>query len=134
MIAELVVIAAAAGAAVWVLSPLHGDQRTSNDDASLLVQEASGRKMSALEAILDMEGERAAGKLSQEDFEVLRSQYEIEAVRALRDLEALARPEAGHLDRSIEEEVARLRADMTCSRCGGLKTGETCDRCHESSS
>lgn len=132
MIAVIVVVIAAAAATVWVLRPLSSGRNEVANEGSLLLQEADARKVSALEAILDMEGERAAGKLSQEDFEILRAQYEVEAVRALKELDALAAG-TGAEDRTIEEEIARIRAGLSCARCGALKTGGTCERCNEPS-
>lgn len=129
MIGALVVALIAGGALAWVIQPLGSKRRRTLEETPLLVEEAEARKRAALEAIVDMEGERAAGKLAADDFAILRSQYEVEAIRALKELDALSRADAAN-DDSIEEEIARLKARLTCPRCGAWKTGETCDRCH----
>jgi hypothetical protein len=132
MIPALIVAAAAGAILVWVLQPLKNKHLGGFDEAPVLLEEAEARKRAALEAIIDMENERAAGKLSAADFEALRGQYEVEAVRALKELDALT-GRVGTDDAALESEIARMRAGLVCPRCGAWKTGETCDRCHESS-
>ncbi|MGI8774940.1 MAG: hypothetical protein ACR2KQ_08010 [Actinomycetota bacterium] len=129
MIPALIVALLAGGVLAWVIQPLGSKRRRTLEETPLLVGEAEARKRAALEAIVDMEGEVAAGKLVAADFAILRNQYEVEAIRALKELDALSGADAAD-DDSIEEEIARLKASLTCPRCGAWKTGETCDRCH----
>lgn len=129
MIPALIVAMLAGGVLAWVLQPLGSKGPRTVEEMPLLVGEAEARKRAALEAIVDMEGELAAGKLGAADFAILRSQYEVEAIRALKELDALSGTGPAE-DDSIEEEIARLKAGLTCPSCGAWKTGETCDRCH----
>jgi hypothetical protein len=132
MIPALLVAMAAGAVLIWVLQPLGGKRRSAFDETGVLIEEAGARKRAALEAIIDMENERASGKLSEAGFEALRGQYEVEAVRALKEIDALSGQLEGD-DAVLESEIARMRAGLTCPRCGAWKTGETCERCHESS-
>ncbi|HEY7876332.1 MAG TPA: 50S ribosomal protein L32, partial [Actinomycetota bacterium] len=100
-----------------------------------------GRKRAALTAILDMEDERDAGKLSDVDFAALRHEYEAEAAAALVELDAL-RGSGGTIDESLEAEIAAIRARLQddspraaasleeCPTCGTPRVpGRTCERC-----
>lgn len=117
---------------VWALAPLRRGPRTDAAERSLLVEETEERKRTALFAILDVEEEHEVGKLSAADLEILRAQYEAQAIDALRRLDDLG---AATVDRddTIEAEVARIRAEMTCPSCGELtRPGETCSTCASS--
>lgn len=86
------------------------------------------RKRMALAAIVDIEDERALGKLSDDDFTALRAGYEREAVAALRAIDT-ATDAAVHEDDDLESEIAALRESMTCRNCGALMSGDRCARC-----
>jgi len=131
MIAAITIAVAALAALVWVLQPLR-TPGTSVSGWPLSTEEAEARKRAALEAILDMEGELATGKLTEEDFAILRAQYASEAIQALKELDGSSRADAV-ADDVIEQEIARIRAGMACPHCGASKTGGTCERCHASS-
>jgi len=126
---EVVIIALLAVAALaYVAQPMRSGPKSDLPEPSLLVQEAGEKKHSALVAIIDMEEERAAGKLSQEDFLALRSQYENEALVALRQLDVL-QVEANE-DDALEAEIARVRASLSCPSCGALRDpGSECSSC-----
>lgn len=109
---------------IYVVAPL---RRGAVPDAGTdgLVEDAIARKRTALDALVDIEQEKAVGKLSDEDFAALRTEYEIEAVRALDDLDGL-----GRTDGDIEAEIAAMRERLSCPRCGALRSqGEPCPRC-----
>ena len=81
-------------------------------------------------AIVDLEGDRTMGKLSEPDFEALRADYESQALAALRELDALG--ELSARDRELEAEIAQVRARLRCPSCGGARVGsERCSRCGE---
>jgi hypothetical protein len=130
MIAAFLVGLLAVAALGLVMQPLRSGPRTDEDDDSALVEEATTRKHSALAAIVDMENEHTAGKLSDEDLAALRSRYELEALTALRDLDALAASDEP--DDEIEAEIADMRSRLTCPNCGELRTpGSPCPACGE---
>jgi hypothetical protein len=111
-------------AVAYVLAPL---RRGAVNDAGAdeFAEEALARKKSALDALIEIDEERAVGKLSASDHDALRSEYELEAVRALNDLDALAVS-----DDDLESEIAAMRDRLACRKCGALRTpGERCPRC-----
>lgn len=128
MIGVIIVGLLACAALAYVAQPMRSGPKSDLPEPSLLVQEAGDKKRSALVAIVDMEEERAAGKLSQEDFVALRAQYENEALLALRQLDALQSDATN--DDALEAEIARVRADLTCPSCGALRDpGSECSSC-----
>ena len=129
MIAVILVGLLAAVALGFVMEPLRSGARRDEDEESALVEDAAARKRAALVAIVDMENEHTAGKLSEEDLNSLRSRYELEALQALRDLDAFA---ARDEDDELESEIADMRARLTCPSCGELRTpGTPCPACGE---
>lgn len=126
---ELLIIGLLAALALaYVAYPMRSGPTSDLPEPSELIEEAGAKKRSALVAIVDMEEERAAGKLSEEDFRALRSQYEAEAIKALRQLEVL-QVEVGS-DDDIEAEIARVKASLTCPSCGALRDpGSKCSSC-----
>jgi rubrerythrin len=132
VIARLIVALLAAGAVVYVLAALRAGAPQQEAPPDAPATELDARKRSALHALLDLEDERALGKLSEPDFEALAAAYEQEAIAALRELDRLraarALPAADPDD--LEEEIAATRARLECSRCGyARRPGEPCPRC-----
>ena len=129
MIPAILVGVLAVAALGFVMQPLRSGPRHDEADGDALVEEATVRKHTALVAIVDMENEHSAGKLSDEDLEALRSRYELEALRALRDIDALS---TGDEDEELEAEIADMRSRLTCPNCGELRTpGSRCPACGE---
>ena len=120
----------AAAAVAYVVRPMRAEEvAVPEPDAQL--EEATAKKQGALLAILDVEEEHEAGKLTEADYRELRLRYELEAVAALRDLDAIDASDP--TDAELEEEIARLRAALTCPACGALRaTGTRCPSCDES--
>ena len=132
MIAVLVVALLACAALAYVVLPL-GQRRGQMVEAPPRAGELDAIKRSALTAIVDLEADRSVGKLSDEDFEVLRAQYEGEALRALTELDALGARPAGP-DQELEAEIAAMRVRLECPRCGSLRaTDGTCRQCQTTS-
>jgi hypothetical protein len=132
--AVLVVLALAMALAYYVTLPLRGRVVEERAPAASLRGELYARKRAALGAILDIESERDAGKLSNQDFAALRAEYEAEAIDALRDLEradgADPRMDLPEPDDELEAEIAALRAELICPRCGAPRPrGSLCPRC-----
>jgi cytochrome c-type biogenesis protein CcmI len=122
---EAIVIALLALAAlIYVVAPLR--RRESEElERNAPIEDADARRRAAFGGLVDIESERAVGKLSQADFDALRAEYEAEALAALKELDAL-----GHEDTDLEAEIAELRARMECPSCGALRTpGEGCSEC-----
>ena len=129
MILVVVVALLACGALAYVALPL-GQRRGRKEETSSAEDELDARKTSALSAIVDLENERLVGKLSDEDFDVLRAQYEAEALRALTELDAMRSQTDAPDDDSLEAEIAEMRRRLACPRCGRLRaTDGTCAQC-----
>lgn len=128
MILVVVVALLACGALAYVALPL-GQRRGKREAAPSAEGELDAQKTTALSAIVDLENERLVGKLSDEDFDVLRAQYEAEALRALTELDAL-RAHSEEPDASLEAEIAEMRKRLACPRCGSLRSIDgTCSQC-----
>lgn len=129
----VVVVALLACVALAYVALALGSRRVRAESAPSAEAELDAQKTSALSAIVDLENERLVGKLSDDDFDVLRAQYETEALRALTELDELrARTEAP--DDSLEAEIAEMRRRLACPRCGSLKSAEgTCAQCQTAS-
>jgi len=124
---EIAIVGVAALAILlWVVTPmLRGARMARRLPAP---PAASDRKATALSAIVDLEEERALGKLAAPDFETLRANYEAEALAALRELTFAATPQPS--DDELEAEIAEIRAALACPRCGRpLGTARACSQC-----
>lgn len=123
---ELVVALLAVGAGVYVILPLRRPEEREDAAVPAVLGDLLERKRLALTGILDMEEERDSGKLTDRDYDELRSRYEQEALEALRELEDAGRDR----DAELEAEIARLKAALVCPDCGAiLRAGSVCTRC-----
>lgn len=130
MIEAAIVALIAVAALVYVTAPLRRPRRDAPSAAAARVEEAAGRRRAAFGGLVDIEGERAMGKLSLGDFEALRAEYEAEALAALRELDELGAPAGTSDDDDLEAEIAALRSRLSCPDCGAIKTpGEPCEKC-----
>ncbi|MGH2694569.1 MAG: hypothetical protein ACRDJJ_07090 [Actinomycetota bacterium] len=124
MVAAVIVALLAIVALAYVGAPLRRSRRSVGESSG--ITEAEARKRAALVALMDLEEERAVGKLSEKDFLALRAEYEAEAITALKQLDI-----AGFApDDPFEAEIAAYRLRLQCPACGAPRPGEgTCPRC-----
>ncbi len=128
MIQALLIAALALAVLAWVAVPLRRGPKVDEPLPSLQLEEADARKRAALIAIVDIETERATGKLSEGDFVALRSGYEAQALAALREADALR--DSTYDDDELEQEIAAIRERLTCPDCGAARRpGEPCEQC-----
>ncbi|MGH2698440.1 MAG: hypothetical protein ACRDJL_04480 [Actinomycetota bacterium] len=128
MIPVLLIVLLALGALVWVTLPVRRGPRVDGPPPAQELDEANARKRAALLAIVDLENERATGKLSQTDFTVLRLEYEAQALAALREADALR--DSTLDDDELETEIAAVRERLRCPRCGAARRpGRPCEQC-----
>lgn len=128
MIQMLLVLALALAALAWVSIPLRRGARTDPGGGSPELQEADAVKRAALMAILDIEEERATGKLSERDFDLLRADYEARALGALREADALRN--SSDDDDELEIEIAAVRERLRCPHCGAARAPDKpCEWC-----
>jgi hypothetical protein len=126
MIPILVVIVAALAGIAFVAIPLRRGPRSFPGLSSTATQEAEDRKSAALAGIVDLEQELEIGKLSRDDFEILREEYERDAVAALHELDS----GVTSADDALEKEIAAARARLACPSCGAPRAaGGPCPRC-----
>jgi hypothetical protein len=96
-------------------------------DAAVHLAEASSeeeQKRAILRALKDLEQERALGKLTDEDFEMLSAQYRTEAKRILRALDATLAPARKRAEELIEERKLARDAGATEPAAKGEKKGK----------
>jgi len=132
VVAAAIVALLAIVALAYVGTPLRRPRRSADEPAQPAPQrpppvtDAEARKRAALAALMDLEEERAVGKLSDSDFLELRAEYEAEAIAALKQLDiAVLAP-----DDPLEAEIAAYRLRLQCPACGALRPAEgTCPRC-----
>lgn len=124
---EILIALAALGALAYVVIPLaRGPRREARDPGR--AEEAEARKHAALSAIIDLETERDAGKLSDDDFEMLRKSADAEALAALAEADLVASSDLS--DDDLEREIAEMRERLACPKCGSVRVpGERCARC-----
>lgn len=127
MIADLFIALLACAAIAYVASAPRTAPRRFPDSLRASEDELRSKKKAALGAIIDIEDERSVGKLSDDDFEILRREYEREALDALIELDGL---ETVNDDDALEAEIAAMRARLACPNCGAPRTGaDVCERC-----
>ena len=128
MIQALLVVTLALAVLAWVVVPLRRGPKVDEPLPSLQLEEADARKRAALVAIVDLETERATGKLSEGDFVTLRAGYEEQALVALREADALR--DSTDDDEELEHEIAAIRERLRCPDCGAARRpGESCEQC-----
>lgn len=138
MLLEIVVALALGALVLWlVFAPMLTPGRP---DLSLLEPEApeETRRGVALLALKEIEFDRETGKLSQRDYELLKSRYASEALAALR-AEAPAATETGGPEELIAARLQSLRsarssdqpAPASCRTCGPRPEAGArfCSRC-----
>lgn len=123
---EVVVVVLALVAAWFVAVPLRRG-KTSITEAVDEVAEADAEKRAKLGALVELEEERIAGKLSETDFELLQRQYESEAIAALQRLDSLG--DEAPAEDDLEAEIARVRSRLRCPACGAPR--QPAARCPE---
>jgi len=102
----LIIVLACAGLAYVLLPLLHPPAGVPRSRTKLT--DAERRKSFALQAILDLESDHAAGKLTEDELASLRVEHEIEAVAAMRDLDVLQADADDELETRVASERTRL--------------------------
>lgn len=124
---EIIVVALALLVGWYVAVPLLRGKRSLSEETDD-VAEAQADKRVKLGALVELEEDRVAGKLSQADFELLRRQYESEAIAALKRLDSLTDQPVPEDD--LEAEIARVRSRLRCPSCGAPRQpSERCPEC-----
>jgi hypothetical protein len=127
LVEALIVLLGAFVAALYVCVPLFDDERA-RDDGSEAVADREARKNEALLSILDLDAEREADKVSAEDYEGIRLEYERTALAAMRELDVLR--EVHSNDGALETEIDMVRSQLSCPTCDRIQTEDgRCTAC-----
>jgi ribosomal protein L37E len=123
------------GACYWIINPLlQEDTRQSGftPKPEDLLKELKNKKDGAYATIRELEFDLSMGKLTEEDFQILKRQYTQEAVGYMKEMDKLessqatfSKPVDTDLEDEIEQEAAASRAHKStkikyiyCTSCG----------------
>ncbi len=119
----LLIIAAVAIVAWPFFSETPEADWSATSSPDLALENLVTRRDATYAAIKELESDHAMGKLSDQDYRVMRAKYETRAVGILQELDGLSatqsRPartyENGEV---IEQQVRQLRKNPSCPKCG----------------
>jgi hypothetical protein len=112
MLTLFVGTALALGALAYVLYPVFAATDAAPDELAPRREPTDTER--AVDALREIEFDRATGKLSDDDYAALKSAYTAEAVQAMRASDAAAAP-----DDEAEALIERYRdAGVACPTCG----------------
>ncbi len=116
----MALIVAATGA--LILWPLLRGTETAGGEAAALPADAGREKELALAAIRELEFDYATGKISPEDYALLRARYEARALEAIARAAAIPSEAGGEPDTEalLEAEIAAVRGRSRCTSCGAV--------------
>jgi hypothetical protein len=123
------------GACYWILNPLlqeDGRQKGLIQKPQDILEELKNKKDGAYAAIRELEFDLSMGKLTEEDFQILKRQYTQEAVGYMKEMDKLASPQTENSnsvesdrEEEIKHEVAAVRTGPStkrkhvyCTSCG----------------
>ncbi len=99
------------GAFYWIISPLLREDDRQNGFTPKpedILEELKHKKNGAYAAIRELEFDLSMGKLTQEDFQILKRQYTREAVGYMQEMDKLESPQAASskpMDTVVEDEI-----------------------------
>ncbi len=130
------------GACYWIINPLLQEDVRQNDFTPKpedILKELKNKKDGAYAAIRELEFDLSMGKLTEEDFQILKRQYTLEAVGYMKEMDKLELPPATFskpVDTVFEEEneqgVTAIRTHKSakrkhiyCTSCGAKAAVES---------
>ena len=135
MLGYVIIFGLVIGACYWIIHPLlqeDGGQNGLTPQPENILEELKNKKEGAYATIRELEFDLSMGKLSEEDFQILKRQYVQEAVgymKAMDKLKSLPATISKLTDTDLEEEIEpEDRASRThestkgkyiyCTSCG----------------
>ena len=135
MLGYVIIFGLVIGACYWIIHPLlqeDGGQNGLTPQPENILEELKNKKEGAYATIRELEFDLSMGKLSEEDFQILKRQYVQEAVgymKAMDKLKSLPATISKPTDTDLEEEIEpEDRASRThestkgkyiyCTSCG----------------
>jgi len=130
------------GAFFWIISPLLREDASQNGFTPKpedILEELKHKKNGAYAAIRELEFDLSMGKLTQEDFQILKRQYTREAVGYMQEMDkleslqaAFSKPVDAVVEEEIEQGVAEVhhpdsttRKHVYCTSCGEMAKVES---------
>jgi hypothetical protein len=106
----------AVAAMAWVLAPLfRADAGRVAAPYSPLRQDIAARRERAVEALREIEFDRATGKLSDADYDMLKARYTRQAVAAMRSESGAALVDESEIEAAIRRAREAQAAAPSCS-------------------
>ena len=111
MLGYVVIFGLLIGACYWIINPLlqqDGRQTGFTPKPEDILEELKNKKDNAYATIRELEFDLSMGKLSEEDFQILKRQYIQEAVGYMKAMDNLKSPPAAiskPTDTDLEEEI-----------------------------
>ena len=142
MLGYVILFGLVIGASYWIIHPLLQEDPRQNGftpQPTDILKELKNKKDGAYAAIKELEFDVSMGKLTDEDFQILKRQYTQEAVGYMQELDKLEAPQAEFstpADTVAEEEkeqgVTVIRNPKSaqkkyiyCTSCGEESAGES---------
>ena len=135
MVGYVILFGLLLGAFYWIINPLleqddHRDGFTPKPED--ILEALKDKKDGAYAAIRELEFDLSMGKLTEEDFQILKQQYTREAVGYMMEMDRLASPPAASPEMAdtgsepnVEQDAAKLRnpessgkTHIYCTACG----------------
>jgi len=130
------------GACYWIINPLLQEDVRQNGFTPKpedILEELKNKKDGAYATIRELEFDLSMGKLTEEDFQILKRQYTQEAVGYMKEMDKLESPKATFskpvdsvLEEEIEQGVTAIRTHKTtqkkyiyCTSCGAKAAVES---------
>ena len=135
MLGYVIIFGLVIGACYWIINPLlqqDGGQNDFTPKPENILEELKNKKEGAYATIRELEFDLSMGKLTEDDFQILKRQYTLEAVGCMKAMDKLESPPATIsklTDTDLEEEIEQEdRASRThestkgkyiyCTSCG----------------
>ena len=130
-----VIIGLIIGAAFYIINPLLKPGRMKGAialETDEMLVELNLKKEEAYATIRELEFDLNMGKLSKEDYEIIKAQYAhsaIDCIKAIDELQMSRNSQAGPAEKDLENEIEReipalnagefaQAADLFCTQCG----------------
>jgi hypothetical protein len=142
MIEFVVLFGLLLGACYWIINPLLREDVRQNGFTPKpedILQELKNKKNGAYATIRELEFDLSMGKLTEEDFQILKGQYTREAVGYMQEMDQLesqqatfSKPVDTVFEEEIEQGVAEIRSHKStkrkciyCPSCGEMAKVES---------
>lgn len=123
------------GAGYWIVRPLLHPEQLQDSLAPALnerIDQITLQKEATYATIKELEFDLSMGKLSKDDFEALKKQYTLDALKCMEEIDQLQASENGETnlpDKELDDDTEKaistplkagstLKTDVFCTQCG----------------